>query len=223
MLVIGRSHSLEPRALRRDRIVHPIIRKTLALAKSRGPTLYLVSVGLIAAWVIGVFFGVGFLFLMHPHPRKEASHLGVGGARLSTSLAENPGVFLSMTGTDELFSLPSEAALGDRDQIVAASDRTNPIFSDPHLVRRAEPFVDQMTTDPMTSPLSSGLNTTRSVLDKQLPGSPAPNHLKGTGPRTVAPPYKPHQIRPTSDRTSPIHPPVQAIHDLLQKQPGLLK
>jgi hypothetical protein len=223
MLVIGRSHSLEPRALRRDRIAHPIIRKTLALAKSRGPTLYLVSVGLIATWVIGVFFGVGFLFLMHPHAKKEASQLGVGGAHLSTSLLENPGVFLSMIGTDELFSLPSEAALGDRGQIVAASDKTSPIFNDLHLVTRAEPFADQVTTDPISSPLSSGLNTTLSVLDKQLPGSSAPSHVKGTGPRTVAPPYKPHQIPPTSDRTSPVHPPVQAIHDLLQKQPGLLK
>src|SRR6202008_4359460 len=102
MLVIGPVRSSEPAGLSRDRIIPPIIRKTFALGKSLGPILYLVSVGVIATWVIGVFFGVGFFFLLHHRSSKEALQLDVGGANLSASLVDSPWVYQSMTRLDRL-------------------------------------------------------------------------------------------------------------------------
>jgi hypothetical protein len=70
MFVIARDCLSEPAELRKDRIIQPIVRKAVSLGKSLGPILYLVTVGVIATWVIGVFFGVGFFLLMHHHSEK---------------------------------------------------------------------------------------------------------------------------------------------------------
>jgi hypothetical protein len=191
MFVISPDRSSEPAGLRRDRIIQPIIRKALALGKSLGPILYLVSVGVIATWVIGVFFGAGFFLLMHHHSEKEASHLGIGSAHLSASLVESPWVFQPMTRPDRLFPQPSEAAPRDR-QVVA----------------RAEPVADQSATELEGRPLSADLGITPPVLGELSPVSPPPSQpFDAIGPRSAAQspqsasPHKPHHARPTNTRS----------------------
>ena len=78
-----------------DRLIRPIVQNILYLGKSLGPIIYPISIGVIATWVIGVFFGGGFFFLMHPHWEKQAAYSG--SADLSASLTESPLVFRSIS------------------------------------------------------------------------------------------------------------------------------
>jgi hypothetical protein len=78
-----------------DRLVRPIVQNILYLGKSLGPIIYPISIGVIATWVIGVFFGGGFFFLMHPNSEKQAAYSG--SADLSASLTESPLVFRSIS------------------------------------------------------------------------------------------------------------------------------
>jgi hypothetical protein len=208
MFVISPDRSSEPAGLRRDRIIQPIIRKALALGKSLGPILYLVSVGVIATWVIGVFFGVGFFLLMHHHSEKEASHLGIGSAHLSASLVESPWVFQPMTRPDRLFPQPSEAAPGDWGQTVAAPDKKSAAYRDRQVVARAEPVADQSATELEGRPLSADLGITPPVLGELSPVSPPPSQpFDAIGPPSAAQspqsasPHKPHHARPTNTRS----------------------
>jgi len=66
-----------------DSAIRPIVRKTVALSKSLGPICDLVSTGVVATWIVGVFFGVGFWLLMRND--LEGSRPGIG-AHLSNSL-----------------------------------------------------------------------------------------------------------------------------------------
>jgi len=228
MLVIGRDRPSEPAALRRDRIAHPIIRKTLARAKSLGPILYLVSVGVIATWVIGIFFGVGFFFLVHHHSENDASRLGIGRVHLSASLAESPWVLQSMTGPDRLFPQPFEVASGDWDLTVAAPDKKNAAYRDRQAVARAEPAADQIAME--GRPLLADLETIPRVLGELSPFSrPLSQPSDAIGPPSAAQsaqsasPQKSSHARSTNTRTSQQHAPVQAIQELLQKHSQLLK
>jgi hypothetical protein len=207
MFVIDPDRLWESAGLRRDRIIQPIIRKALALSKSLGPILYLVSVGVIAIWVIGVFFGLGFFFLMHHHSEKEASHLGIGNAHLSASLVESPWVFQSMIRLDRLFPQPSEVELGDRDLTIPAPDKKSAVYIDRQVVARAEPVADQSATELEGRPLSADLGITPPVLGELSPVSPPSQPLDVIGLRSAAQspqaasPHKPHQARPTNDRS----------------------
>lgn len=220
MLVIGRNRSSAPGALRRDRITHPMIRKTFALTKSLGPTLYLISVVLIAAWVIGVFFGAGLLPLMHPYATKKAPQFGLGEVPFSGSLAEAPSFPQSITEVDELPPPPPEVPPGNQGGMVAAPDQKSGVYQDPQLAGPVEPFADPKITETEGSPLSPQ----NRPIPLQLPGSLTDTQpTKESRPRTAALPKRSYQIRATSAQNVPVHPPMQAIQDLLQKQPGLLK
>jgi hypothetical protein len=218
MFVSGRVRPSKPSGLRRDRITNRIIRKTLPLSKSLGPIFYLVSVGAIAIWVIGVFFGVGFFFLMPHHSEKVASHLGIGSTHLGAFSVESHRI---------LFPQLSEAA---PDQIVAALDKEIAGYGDRRRIGRAEQIADPNAAAPEDHPLSADLRT-----DPRMPGElslalPPPSQpFDAIEPSNAAQlpqavsSHKPHQDRPTNTRTSQPHAPVQAIQDLLQKQPQLLK
>ena len=45
-------------------------KRTAAPQLTIGTLLYLVSLGMVAAATVGVFFGIGFLLLAHPKPAK---------------------------------------------------------------------------------------------------------------------------------------------------------
>ena len=81
--------------------IRPIVRKAVLYSESAGPVCYLVSIGAVAIWVAGVFFGVGFYFLTH---NKSAGPLsGIASDHLSESLPETPRVSQSMISLDRLF------------------------------------------------------------------------------------------------------------------------
>src|SRR5262249_5748362 len=104
----------------KDSTIRPIVRKTVALSKSLGPICDLVSTGAVATWIVGVFFGVGFWFLMLND--SEGSRPGMGGYHPSTSLTETPHAFRSMISTERLVIQRPNLATGDMDLTVARPD-----------------------------------------------------------------------------------------------------
>lgn len=96
------------------------------VGKSLSPILYLISLALIATWIVGVFFGVGFFFLMH-HSERPVSHLAFGNTDFSVSLDESPWLLQTMIRLDQLFPEPSQlvgnqpqTGFSDRDRTGAA-------------------------------------------------------------------------------------------------------
>ena len=202
MLVVSPARLSESAGHLKDRIAYSIIRKAFALSNSLSPFLFLVSYGVIAAWVIGVFFGVGLFYLMH-RPEKQAIQLGVGGVHLVTLLPESPGVYQSITGWDRSLTKPSEAATSDNNQPAATADMKGAAPNDRQQMAPAEPATD--------------------------PGAEELEPLDSLGPRSAtqsllpASRHKPRQARSVNGRTLQPHPPVQAIQDLLQMHSELLK
>ena len=129
MSVVSPARLSESAGLLKDRIAYPVIRKAFALSKALGPFLYLVLYGVIAVWVVGVFFGVGLFFLMH-RSEKQAIRLGVGDVHLVTLLPESPGVYQSIAGSDRFLPQPYEAATSDKNQTVATADMTGAALND---------------------------------------------------------------------------------------------
>src|SRR5947209_921086 len=85
----GADHQSERASLRRESRIWGLIRRTLPLGRSIGSMFYLISVGVIAGWVVAVFFGIGLFFLM-PRPAKLASGLSPGATSFDASFAETP-------------------------------------------------------------------------------------------------------------------------------------
>jgi hypothetical protein len=202
MLVVSPARLSESAGLLKDRIAYPIFGKAFALSKSLGPLLYLVWFGVIAVWVVGVFFGVGFFFLTH-RSEKQAIQLGVGGAHLVTLFPESPGVYQSISGSDRFLAQPSETATPEKKETAATADIKGAALNGRQQIVPAEPAADGNAEE--LEPLDAlGLRSTTQSL---LPTSP----------------HKPHQARSANSRTPQPHPPVQAIQDLLQMHSELLK
>src|ERR1700731_3637701 len=85
MSATGADPQAERPRLREESRTWGLIRRTLPLGKSIGSLAYLTSVGLIASWIIVVFFGVGLFFLM-PRSAKLASGWSPGGTSFDASL-----------------------------------------------------------------------------------------------------------------------------------------
>ena len=202
MSVVSPARLSESAGLLKDRIAYPVIRKAFALSKALGPFLYLVLYGVIAVWVVGVFFGVGLFFLTH-RSEKQAIRLGVGDVHLVTLLPESPGVYQSIAGSDRFLPQPYEAATSDKNQTVATADMTGAALNDRQQTASAEPATDASAEE--LEPLDS--LGPRSATQSLLPASP----------------HKPRPARSVNGRTLPPHPPVQAIQDLLQVHSELLK
>src|SRR5690348_4766629 len=109
MSVHGADRRSEPAQFRTDLRLQSVSRKTLRSGRCVGPVVYLVSLGLIASWIIGVFFGVGFFSLAH-RSAKLVSGLGVRGTDISVELAQS--TWPPQSGTSRPV-LSAEANLGE--------------------------------------------------------------------------------------------------------------
>jgi len=76
MSATGTDPQPERTRLRRESRIWRLIRRTVPLGKSIGPLSYLISVGLIATWIIVVFFGAGLAFLIHRSARPVSAVSG---------------------------------------------------------------------------------------------------------------------------------------------------
>src|SRR5947207_155307 len=77
-----------------------LIRRTRPLGRSIGSLFYLISIGFIATWIIGVFFGAGLFFLM-PRSAKLAPGSSPGTTDFNASSAETPWLVRSTVASSE--------------------------------------------------------------------------------------------------------------------------
>jgi hypothetical protein len=100
----------------------------IALGKSIGPLIHPISIGLVSAWIIGVFFGTGLSSMT----RRSDLAAGIASASLRALPPDASWPSRSMSGPDRLF--PSEPlsphdGAADRDALrhaVAAKPQTPP-------------------------------------------------------------------------------------------------
>src|SRR5690242_9152849 len=101
-----------------------LIRRTLLLGRSIGSLSYLISVGLIASWIIAVFFGVS-LFSLMPRSAKLESGLNSGGTSVDASSAETPRLMQSTSRLDRLSSPPAREP--PQPESDSAPDKARPV------------------------------------------------------------------------------------------------
>ena len=125
MSATGADPRSERTPLRRESRTWGLIRRTLPRGRSLGSLFYLISVGLIASWIIAVFFGFGLFFLM-PRSAKLAFGLIPGGTSFDARL---PLTQQPTSRLDPLSDLPPPAPahpMGD-----AATDKGRPAVAPP--------------------------------------------------------------------------------------------
>jgi hypothetical protein len=219
MSVAGPDRSSVFARLHKGRRTQTTTRRTFALGKSLSAILYLISIGLIATWIIGVFFGTGFFFLTLPE--RPGSHLAVGRTDIGVFSAESPWLLEAMIRLDppfpEPFAKPAQLAgnkaqtgFADRDRTVGTPggqsaveiDRRGTALAAPELEGGAL-FVDPGELARVSPPQN------RSSASTSLPSAAESPHSASSRKR--------HQRPPTDTRTPQTHAPVQAIKDVLHK------
>jgi hypothetical protein len=225
-----------------------LIRRTLPLGRSIGSLSFLISVGLIASWIIAVFFGSSLFFLM-PRSAKLASGLSPGGTRFDGSSAETPRLMQSTSRLDLLSSpsTPDPAQPASN----AAADKGRPVVV-PRSLITASPIT--ATMNPYRVPAEAtiahaadeppepapGLNRgqaltvelgTISAASVETAPMPAAQSQPSTPPEPRGASQPSHsrssrkqlERRPSDVRTAQPHAPMSAIQDVMQKHSKLLK
>jgi hypothetical protein len=193
-----------------------LVRRTLALGRSIGSLLYLISVGLIASWIIAVFFGSGLFFLM-PRSAKLEPGLSPAGASFDASSAQTPSLTQSESRLDRLSSQPPQP-------MADAAGSVNP------REKPAEATIAHTAEEPAGQAFSVELGTISAATPEAAP-MPAPHSQLSTAPEPRSAsqssrspsPRKPLERRPSKTRTAQQHAPVSAIQDVLQRHSRLLK
>jgi hypothetical protein len=227
----GADPQSERTPLRRESRTWGLIRRTLPLGRSMGSLFYLISVGLIASWIIAVFFGVGLFFLM-PRSAKLASGLSPGGTSFDASL----WLTQPTSRLDRVSNLPPPApaqTMGD-----AAADKGRPVVAPGSpitakvnpLPAPAEKTIAHTIGEPPGQALTVELGTISAATGEVVPPPAPPGQLstapepRGASQSSHTPPSrKPLERRPSNARTAQPHAPVSAIQDVLQKHSHLLK
>jgi hypothetical protein len=239
----GTDHQSERTPLRRESRTWGLIRRTLPLGRSMGSLFYLISVGVIAGWVVAVFFGVGLFFLM-PRSAELASGLSPGATSFDASFAETPWLQQSTSRLHRLSGLlppeppqPLGDAVADKGRPPLApgepiSAKVNPLPAQPEAT-----IVRTIDEPPEPAP---GLNRgqaltvelgTISAAGPEAVAMPAPQSQIFVAPKLrggsqasrSSSSRKPLERRPSNTRRVPPHAPVNAIDDVLQKHSHLLK
>jgi len=208
-----------------------LIRRTLPLGKSIGSLAYLTSLGLIASWIIVVFFGVGLFFLM-PQSAKLTSGSSPGGTSFDASL----WLTQSTSRLDRLSDPPPAGPaqpMGD-----AAADKGRPVVAPGSPITAtvnpqpapAKATIAHIIDEPPGHALTVELGTISAAVGEPAP-VPLPQNQLSTAPepRGASPSShsrssrKPLARRPSNTRTAQPHAPVNAIEDVLQKHSRLLR
>lgn len=235
MSATGADPQSERTRLRRESRTWGLIRRTLPLGRSIGSLSYLISVGLIASWLIAVFFGVG-LFFLKPQSAKLASSTSPPSPNLNAPLAETPLLMQSTSRLDQLSTLPSAGpsqALGGavvdtvRPVVAPGSASTadmnpRPMPEEPAIAHTAEPPQGQaLSVEPGAVPAALDEAAPMGVPQSQASVPPEPRG--SSRPVHPASSRRPAERRTANTRTPLPHAPVNAIQDVLQKHSGLLK
>jgi hypothetical protein len=225
MSVVGPGRSSVFARLHKGRRTQTSTRKTFTLGKSLSPILYLISIGLIATWIIGVFFGTGLFFLTPPE--RPGSHLAVGRTDIGVFSTESPWLLEAMIRLDPLFPEPfakpvqlagnkAQTGFADRDRTVSVPGGQSAVEIDRQGTALAAPELEggALFVDPGELARVSPPQNRSSASTSLQSGAESPHPASSR---------KRHQRPLTDTRTLHTHAPVRAIQDVLQKHSRLVK
>jgi hypothetical protein len=230
----GADPQSESERLRRESRIWGLIRRTRPLGRSIGSVFYLISVGLIAGWIIAVFFGVSIFSLM-PRSATLASGSSPGGTSFNDTSAETPWLMQSMSRLDRLSSplnpVPPQpnGAAADKRRPVIMPGSTITTYAIPRQVpaeatiahTSEEPPGQAFTVDLGNASIATSEAAPMLAPQGELSTAPAP---RGASQSSHSPSSrKAPQRRSSNGRTAQPRAPVNAIEDVLQKHSGLLK
>jgi hypothetical protein len=197
-----------------------------------GTLFYLTFLGLIAGWIIAVFYGVSIYLLMPRSARLEAGVSPISN-KLNASSAEAPSLVGAKSPPDQLSTPPPELpqpsgdVAEDKDQpaVVPGSQSAaiaNPLPMPPEAIVHAteEPLGQAVTVQPGTPSPTTGEAAPTLGPQSQPPIAPEP---RGSSVMSRHPPRKPLERRPSNTRIAQPHPPVSAIQDVLHRHSHVLK
>jgi hypothetical protein len=204
-----------------------LIRRTVPLGKSIGPLSYLISVGLIATWIIIVFFGAGLAFLIH-RSAKPVSAVS-GSAYLVAPAAQSVWVPEAWPGgpTRTSEGTADESPGSGPDPPLTTSSKPDAVEADRPLAAPSEAKADRTVIDVGSQVAPADLTTAAQPTDELAPALRSETQPPSvTGPQVET--RHPHTAsarkgQPANTRTVQRHAPVQAIQELLQKHSDLLK
>lgn len=219
------------RTLPRESQTWRLVRRALPLGKSIGSLGYLISVGVVACWIIAVFFGASLFFLMPRSAKLVTGSSMDGGDRLSASSEHVPWLLQS---TSRLYRLAAPAPFESgqpiggtglvNDAATVGSENRNTAEVNQRSVR-AEPTNAGMIDEPPNQALS-----VPAACGEPLPAPPPENRAPAAAgvPTSVQASQAEtsrtkHSQKAVANKTPSTHPPVQAIQDVLQRHAGLLK
>lgn len=244
MFATGADRPSEPASRGTGRPIPTIVRGVLARRKSLSAVLYTISTGLIAIWIIGVFFGLGFFLLIH-QPRLSVSGSGATDQAAPSSQGDHSVENGTGRGTDLPMRLdqpvprasvkaPQSSAkevhsgVGGSDPSGKAQQNQNAIPVDRPGVMSAGRGTEQPGIERDNGVPSVDVGMTFGSLGEVAPGPLLGSQSSGAieqqrAPAHPADSHKRHRRQPSVARTTQRHPPVRAIQDVLQKHSRLLK
>ena len=192
-----------------------LIRRILLPARSNCSSLYLISVGMIAIWIIAVFFGGGLFSLIH-RSAERASEASAIDAEFAAPGALSASVLEAKSGTTVggLEREPNEISGNSFDRLLSMPGKPQIVAADrPIGLRDGITPVDVGAAQPT---------------DKEAPALRTESQPEGViGPQLELPSPSATPLRkkrpPANNRSVQTHAPVQAIHQLLQKHSRLLE
>lgn len=235
MSATGTDPQSESTRLRRESQTWGLIRRTLPLGRSIGSLFYLISIGLIAGWIIAVFFGVSF-FLLMPRSAKLEPGVSPSSTNLSAPSADAPSLMEATSRLDRPSTppppeppQPMEDTAADKEQPAVVAGSPNAVNVNPppmppeatiaHVVE--EPPGQALTVEPGTAFRATGEAAPMLGPQSQPPTLPEPRGASLSSHSQSS--HKRPDRRPSKTRTAQSHAPVSAIQDVLQKHSGLLK
>jgi hypothetical protein len=210
MFAFGTDRPLTLARLRDGHRAVTAIRKVLALRRSLGPLIYLISIGLIAIWIIGAFFGAGYLFLEH-RPVDPVSSSAANSADQNAPTAQS-GRTRDITAVQAGHPLNS-GTIDTQNGAVFSDVKTSPSAPD-EWVPKPEP---QISVPAATETPSAAAQPARTAPSRH-------RHIRRpTHAQSVQPPQPGPQLRPPTPQTPQLRPPVQAIQDLFERHSDLAR
>ena len=222
MSATGADPQAEHTRLRGENRTWGLIRRTLRLGRSIGSVFYLISVGLIAGWIVAVFFGVGLFFLV-PRSAKLEPGLSPAGGGFDGLSAQTPWLTQSTSRLDRLSSLPPpEPPQPMGDDAGNANPHQGP--AEAAIAHTAdEPPREALSVEVSPISAATGEAAPTPAPQSQLSAAPKPRRGASQSFHSHSPSRKPPERRPSNTRRAQPHAAVSAIEDVLQKHSRLLK